>query len=50
MIMPYLEKMINNHKASGYWKIQLTLRINFISFLNTNDFCTVHKKATTTKF
>ena len=50
MIMPYLEKIRNNHKASGYWKIQLTLRINFISYLNINDFCTVHKKATTTKF
>ena len=45
MIMPYLEKMINDHKASRYWKIQLTLRINFISFLNINDFCTVHTKS-----
>ena len=42
MIIPYLEKTINNHKAtitdfndlSGVWKIQLTIRINFVSFLN----------------
>ena len=47
MIMPYLENMINNHKAtirdsnsiikddlSGEWKIQLTMRINFVSSLD----------------
>ena len=40
--MPYLENMINNHKAtirnsndlSGEWKIQLTMRINFVSSLD----------------
>ena len=46
--MPYLEDMINNHKApvrdsngiitednlSGEWKIQLTMRINFIFSLD----------------
>ena len=38
MIMPYLENMINNHKAtirdsndlSGEWKIQLTMQIIFV--------------------
>ena len=43
MIMPYLENMINNHKAtirdsndlSGEWKIQLTMQINFVSSLDT---------------
>ena len=42
MIIPYLEKLINNHKAtitdsndlSGVWKIQLTMRINFVSSLD----------------
>ena len=42
MITPYLEKMINNHKAtikdfndlSREWKIQLTMRINFVSSLD----------------
>ena len=41
--MPYLENMINNHKAtmrysndlSGEWNIQSTMRINFISSLDT---------------
>ena len=45
--MPYLENMINNHKApirnskgiikndlSGEWKIQLTVRIKFVSLLD----------------
>ena len=45
--MPYLEKMINNHQApirdsngiikdelSGEWKIQLTMRINFVFSLH----------------
>ena len=46
--MPYLEDMINNHKALirdsnsiiikddlfGEWKIQLTMRINFVSSLD----------------
>ena len=27
MIIPYLEKMINNHKAHGEWKIQLTMQL-----------------------
>ena len=47
MIMPYLEHMKNNHKApirdsndiikddfSVEWKIQLTMRINFVSSLD----------------
>ena len=47
IIMPYLENMINNHKApirnskgiikndlSGEWKIQLTVRIKFVSLLD----------------
>ena len=37
--------MINNYKASGYLKIQLAMRINFISLLNINDFCTLHTKS-----
>ena len=46
--MPYLENMINNHKAlirdsngkiieddlPGEWKIQLTMQINFVSSLD----------------
>ena len=47
--MPYLEKMINNHKANGDWKIQLAMRINFISSLDTNDFRTMHTKSDNVK-
>ena len=40
--MPYLKNMINNHKAtirdfnnlSGEWKIQLTMRTNFVPSLD----------------
>ena len=35
IIRPFLKDMINNHKAHGEWKIQLIMRINFISFLDT---------------
>ena len=31
IIRPYLRDMINNHKAQGEWKIQLVMKINFIS-------------------
>ena len=31
IIRPYLWGMINNHKAQGEWKIQLVMKINFIS-------------------
>ena len=48
MIMPYLKDIINNHESpirdcnsiiikddlSGEWKIQLTMRINFVSSLD----------------
>ena len=53
MIIPYLEKMINNHKAtirdsnnlSGEWKIQLTILINFISSLDPVEICTMDSKS-----
>ena len=33
---PYLKDMIDNHKAKGYWKIQLLMRIIFVSFIDAN--------------
>ena len=30
-IIPYLRDMINNHKTLGEWKIQLSMKINFVS-------------------
>ena len=38
IIMPFLKDMINNLKNYGVWKIQLTMRINFVSSLDTNEF------------
>ena len=33
---PYLRDMIDNHKARGKWKIQLTMRLIFFSFIDSN--------------
>ena len=51
--MPYLKNMINNHKAtirdsnnlSGEWKIQLTVRINFVSSLDPEKNCIMDSKS-----
>ena len=37
--------MINNHKTHGEWKIQLIMRINFISSLDTSEFHIRHTKS-----
>ena len=37
IIRPYLRDMIDNHKARGEWKIQLTMRIIFVSFVDANE-------------
>ena len=29
--------MIDNHKARGEWKIQLTMQIIFVSFIDANE-------------
>ena len=44
MIRPYLEDMINNQKAHGGWKIQLVMRITFVSSLNTSELREMHTK------
>ena len=33
-IKPYLKDMIDDYKSKGEWKIQITMRIIFISFIN----------------
>ena len=47
MIMPYLGDMINDHKTpetqSEKWKIQISIRVNFISSKDTEETCTVYK-------
>ena len=37
IIRPYLRDMINNHKAQGEWRIQLVMKINFISSLGADE-------------
>ena len=44
MIRPYLRDMINDHKTRREWKIQLTMRINFISFKDSAETRTMHTK------
>ena len=36
-IKPYLEDMIDDYKSNGEWKIQITMRIIFISFIDKNE-------------
>ena len=45
MIRPYLRDMIDNHKAHSEWKIQLVMKINFISSLGTDEFREMHTKS-----
>ena len=37
--------MIDNHKAHGEWKIQLVMKIIFISSLDTSEFREMHAKS-----
>ena len=37
--------MIDNHKARVEWKIQLTIRIIFVSFTDANETCEMHTKS-----
>ena len=45
IIGPYLEDMINNKKAHGKWKIQLVMRIIFVSSSNTSELREMHTKS-----
>ena len=37
IIRPYLGDMIDNHKARGEWKIQLTMQVIFVSFIDADE-------------
>ena len=41
----YLRRMINDNRKFGEWKIQLILKINFISSKNFNDVRDMHRKS-----
>ena len=44
-ITPYLRDMIDNHKAHSEWKIQLIMRIIFVSSLDNNESHIMHTKS-----
>ena len=42
-IIPYLRELINDHKAAKkVWKIQISLRVNFISSKDTGETRTIY--------
>ena len=44
-IRPYLKDMIDDHQAKGEWKIQLSMRIIFVSFTDANETREMHTKS-----
>ena len=44
-IKPYLKDMINDCKSKGEWKIQITMRIIFISFIDKNETQVMYTKS-----
>ena len=44
-IKPYLKGMIDDYKSIGEWKIQITMRIIFISFIDKNETQVTHTKS-----
>ena len=45
IIRPHVRDMIDDHKAHSEWKIQLVMKVNFISSLGTDEFCEMHTKS-----
>ena len=45
IIKPYLKDMIDNYKARDEWKIQLSMRIIFVSFTDANETREMHTKS-----
>ena len=42
-ITPYLYDLINDHRiARRVWKIQISMRVNFISSKDTGETCTIY--------
>ena len=44
-IIPYLKDMINNYMSKGEWKIPITMRITFVSFIDNNETQAMHAKS-----
>ena len=45
IIRPYLKDMIDDYKTKGEWKIQLSMRMIFISFTDANETREMHTKS-----
>ena len=51
LIVPFLRKLINDHKNKGEWKIQLTAQINFISLRRgSNETRFMHTRSANEEF
>ena len=44
-IKPYLKDMIDDYKSKGEWKMQITMRIIFISFIDKSETQVMHTKS-----
>ena len=44
-IKPYLKDMIDDYKSKGEWKIQIVMRIIFVSFIDKNETQVMHTKS-----
>ena len=45
IIRHYLKDLIDDHKSKGEWKIQLSMRIIFVSFTDANETREMHTKS-----
>ena len=45
IIRPYLKVLIDDYKAKGEWKIQLSMRITFVSCTDANETLEMHTKS-----
>ena len=45
IIRPYLKDLIDDHKSKNEWKIQLSMRIIFVSFTDANETHEMHTKS-----
>ena len=48
-VKPYLIDMIDDYKSKGEWKIQLVMRMIFISFIDKNETQVMHTKSDNVK-
>ena len=48
-IKPYLKDMIDDYKSKGEWKIQLVMRVIFVSLIDKNETQVMHTKSDNVK-